>query len=389
MASKGPYLDTQIRVEQLFLELLKCVERVLDKGELVPDDNKFKWIEREGEPPQLEVWTSLKFLSLLTESTSLSEQQLKIKKHKIRYDIKQLKKLGIWIDVDDSESNKQGRKQKHFILKLWSKNLVENQESFKWLWSSYNLKDSPEAKVSSGLTGIQKPLPDNQETNIGIDTAIEQRQRTFQQPRGMSERRRDLSFGDTTDIDTVSQQRRRRFQQPKEVSEQRIDVIIGDITQQSVDAIVNPTDHCFSGSGGVDAAIHARAGADLRQACRQLGSIFPGEAKITPGYKLRARFIIHTVGPFWQGGQRGESEVLAKCYQNSLALAEQNSLRTLAFPAISTGTFGFPIEMASTIAVGEVSRFLKSNTSVEKVIFVCFGEHNYQYYLDAIYRFYD
>jgi O-acetyl-ADP-ribose deacetylase (regulator of RNase III) len=173
------------------------------------------------------------------------------------------------------------------------------------------------------------------------------------------------------------------------VSEQRIDVIIGDITQQPVDAIVNPTDHCFSGSGGVDKAIHDRAGLELSRACRQLGSIFPEEAKITPGYKLRARFIIHTVGPFWQGGQRGESEVLAKCYQNSLALAEQSALRTLAFPAISTGRFGFPIEMASTIAVGEVSRFLKSNTSVEKIILVCFGKHNYQHYLDAINRFYD
>jgi hypothetical protein len=244
MASKGPYLDTQIRVEQLFLELLKCVERVLDKGELVPDDNKFKWIEREGEPPQLEVWTSLKFLSLLTESTSLSEQHLEEKKEKVRYYIGYLKKLGIWEDKEDGQSNNQGQTRKRFILKLWSKDKLENQEQFKsqW-WSSYNPKNSLEAEASSELTGIQKPLSDDHQTNIGSDTASRQRQRRFQEPSEMSERRIDVIRGDITDIDTASRQRQRRFQEPSEVSEGRIDVIRGDITQQPVDAIINPTDH--------------------------------------------------------------------------------------------------------------------------------------------------
>jgi Ca-activated chloride channel family protein len=164
----------------------------------------------------------------------------------------------------------------------------------------------------------------------------------------------------------------------------RMEVVEGDITRQAVDAIVNSTDRSFSGRGGVDAAIHAGAGPELKEACRQLNGIATGEAKITNGYNLPARFIIHTVGPVWQGGDRGEGEILARCYRNSLALAEQYSLRTLAFPAISTGAFGFPMELASKIAVREVSRFLTSSTSVENVTFVCFGRSVYQCYLDAV-----
>lgn len=352
MASKGPYLDTQLRVERLFLKLLEWVYKGLDEEVPLPPNNKFEWIEREGERPQLEVWTSLEVLSERTASTALSQPQLAKEKNNIRYDIKYLKQLGIWEDLEDAESNKQSIKQKHFILKLWSKDKLENQRQFQLQWSNFCSKKFPEAEASSELTLQRRLLQGNQDTNI--------------------------------DLDTPNRQRRRRFQNQREVSARRIDVIIGDITQQSVDAIVNPTDHCFSGSGGVDAAIHARAGLELREACRQLGAIFPGEAKITAGYNLGVRFIIHTVGPFWQGGRNRESELLAQCYQNSLALAEQYSLQTIAFPAISTGTFGFPVELASTIAVREVSRFLKSNTSVEKVIFVCFEQNMYQYYLDAI-----
>jgi O-acetyl-ADP-ribose deacetylase (regulator of RNase III) len=390
MAPKKPFLDTKHDVEEFFLKLLEWVHQVLESEEPLPDGQEFKWIKPEQEWLWLEVSTSLEALSQLLVSPRFSGLTLEQKKNKVRYYIRYLKELGIWKDKKQGQSNNQGQTRKRFILKLWSKDKLENQEQFKsqW-WSSYNPKNSLEAEASSELTGIQKPLSDDHQTNIGSDTASRQRQRRFQEPSEMSERQIDVIRGDITDIDTASRQRQRRFQEPSEVSEWRIDVIMGDITQQPVDAIVNPTDHDFSASGGVDKAIHTRAGLELRQACRQLGTIFPGEAKITPGYNLRARFIIHTVGPYWQGGRRGESEVLAKCYQNSLALAEQSAIQTLAFPAISTGDFGFPIEMASTIAVGEVNRFLKTNTSVEKVIFVCFGEHNYQYYLDAINRIYD
>lgn len=164
----------------------------------------------------------------------------------------------------------------------------------------------------------------------------------------------------------------------------RIEVIEGDITQQKVDAIVNSTDDSFSGNGGVDAAIHAIAGLELKEACRKLKGISTGEAKITHGYNLPALFVIHTVGPVWQGGNQGEGEILARCYRNSLTLAEQYSLRTIAFPAISTGALGFPMELASRIAVREVSRFLNSQSSVEKVLFVCLEPSACQCYLDAI-----
>jgi Ca-activated chloride channel homolog len=164
----------------------------------------------------------------------------------------------------------------------------------------------------------------------------------------------------------------------------RIEAIGGDITQQQVDAIVNSTDDSFSGQGGVDAAIHAIAGAQLKEACRKLKGISTGEAKITQGYNLPALFVIHTVGPVWHGGNQGEGEILARCYRNSLTLAEQYSLRTIAFPAISTGALGFPIELACRIAVREVSRFLMNPNSLEKVLFVCLEPSACQCYLDTI-----
>ena len=158
-------------------------------------------------------------------------------------------------------------------------------------------------------------------------------------------------------------------------------VIEGDITRQDVDGIVNAANSSLLGGGGVDGAIHRAAGPGLLEECRRLNGCATGEAKITHGYNLPARWVIHTVGPVWRGGEHGEDELLARCYRNSLALAEQNGLRTIAFPAISTGAYGFPLERATRIAIGETKRFLESHTLPEKVTFVCFGEAAYRTYL--------
>lgn len=168
----------------------------------------------------------------------------------------------------------------------------------------------------------------------------------------------------------------------------RISVIEGDITKQQVDAIVNPTDLSFSGSGSTDDAIHRAAGPMLREECSQLNGWTRGEAQITNGYNLPARWIIHTAGPVWRGGNNQEGQTLARCYRSCLSLAEQYSLRTIAIPAISTGALGFPIELATRIAVTEVKFFLERHTSPAKVIFVCFGriigKIAYDYYLNTI-----
>ncbi|MCL1463409.1 GUN4 domain-containing protein [Argonema galeatum] len=166
----------------------------------------------------------------------------------------------------------------------------------------------------------------------------------------------------------------------------RIAIVKGDITKQQVDAIVNTTDLYFSGSGAVDAAIHRAAGDELREECVRLEGCARGKAKITNGYNLPARWVIHTVGPLWVRGSNNEDMmlVLAQCYRNSLALAEKYSIRTIAFPAISTGELGFPMKLASRIAVSEVKGFLESNTSVEKVVFVCFEQKSYDCYLTAV-----
>lgn len=153
----------------------------------------------------------------------------------------------------------------------------------------------------------------------------------------------------------------------------RIAVIEGDITRQRVDAIVNAANTTLLGGGGVNGAIHRAAGPQLLEECRQLKGCRTGEAKITQGYKLPAKWVIHTVGPIWLGGFRKEDELLAQCYRNSLALAELQGIQTIAFPAISTGAFMFPIQRATAIAVTEVKIFLDKNTSLEKVIFVCFS----------------
>jgi O-acetyl-ADP-ribose deacetylase len=163
-----------------------------------------------------------------------------------------------------------------------------------------------------------------------------------------------------------------------------ISIIEGDITRQHVDAIVNAANSSLLGGGGVDGAIHRAAGPELVAECRTLGGCSTGQAKITRGYRLPAKWVIHTVGPIWDGGDKGEDELLAGCYRNSLALAVEHGARTIAFPAISTGAYDFPLARATKIAMAEVMRFLAGDSSIERVIFVCFGRHVYEVYLQAM-----
>jgi O-acetyl-ADP-ribose deacetylase len=164
---------------------------------------------------------------------------------------------------------------------------------------------------------------------------------------------------------------------------ERIQVIQGDITLQDVDAIVNAANTSLLGGGGVDGAIHRAAGPALLQECRTLGGCQTGCAKITRGYNLRARWIIHTVGPVWRGGAHREEELLADCYRNSLQLAQQHKLRAVAFPSISTGAYGFPLERASRIAAHAIEDFLNKNALPETVLFVCFDRGTYDFYTAA------
>ncbi len=153
----------------------------------------------------------------------------------------------------------------------------------------------------------------------------------------------------------------------------RIVVVEGDITRQAVDAIVNAANSSLLGGGGVDGAIHRAAGPELLAACRTLGGCPTGEARITGGYRLPATHVIHTVGPVWQGGQQGEDELLASCYRASLELAVRHGVRTIAFPSISTGAYGFPMERAAGIAVRTVRSFLDTHGAIDEVRLVCFG----------------
>jgi O-acetyl-ADP-ribose deacetylase (regulator of RNase III) len=155
---------------------------------------------------------------------------------------------------------------------------------------------------------------------------------------------------------------------------ERMIVVQGDITRQQVDAIVNAANERMLGGGGVDGAIHRAAGPDLKEECRQVGGCPTGEARITKGYELRARYVIHTVGPVWRGGDKGEPELLASCYRNALTLAVANQVRTMAFPGISTGIYGYPLEDATRIALTTVKACLEEMPAIEQVRFVTFGD---------------
>jgi O-acetyl-ADP-ribose deacetylase (regulator of RNase III) len=168
---------------------------------------------------------------------------------------------------------------------------------------------------------------------------------------------------------------------PKEPG--NITILLADITTLKVDAIVNAANNSLLGGGGVDGAIHSAAGPQLLEECRSLGGCPTGEACITGGYELPARWIIHTVGPIWRGGNNGEDNLLACCYRNSFTLAEKHGIKSIAFPAISAGVYGFPMERACRIALGEMNAFLEKSNGIE-VIAVCFSTRAYRCYQDAL-----
>jgi O-acetyl-ADP-ribose deacetylase len=167
--------------------------------------------------------------------------------------------------------------------------------------------------------------------------------------------------------------------------EEKIELIRGNIIRVDADCIVNAANTTLLGGGGVDGAIHGAAGPQLLEECRALGGCETGQAKITKGYRLSARYVIHTVGPVWQGGKAGEKELLAACYRNSLALAKDNCLRTIGFPSISTGAYRFPVEEAASIAITAVKIFLKDNPGIfDKIIFVLFSDRDLAVYKKAL-----
>jgi O-acetyl-ADP-ribose deacetylase (regulator of RNase III) len=154
----------------------------------------------------------------------------------------------------------------------------------------------------------------------------------------------------------------------------------GDITQCEVDAIVNAANSSLLGGGGVDGAIHRAAGSQLLEECRKLKGCRTGEAKITKGYNLLAKWVIHTVGPVWRGGSNDEDRLLAACYKNSLDLAVKTGVKTIAFPSISTGAYRFPLERAARIAVREITKFLESDSDIKQIIMVCFDKDTFEIY---------
>lgn len=167
----------------------------------------------------------------------------------------------------------------------------------------------------------------------------------------------------------------------------RIEVVQGDITQQQAEAIVNAANNSLLGGGGVDGAIHRAAGPELLEECRKLKGCPTGQAKITQGYRLPVKWIIHTVGPVWRGGNYKENEYLAQCYQSCFNLVEKYRLKTVAFPSISTGAYRFPLECAVKIAVTETVYFLKKNNFVEKIIFICFNKSVYNCYIAELKKY--
>ena len=160
----------------------------------------------------------------------------------------------------------------------------------------------------------------------------------------------------------------------------RIQIVQGDITRQAVDAIVNAANTTLLGGGGVDGAIHRAAGPELLEECRKLGGCPTGEARLTRGYRLPARYVIHTPGPVWSGGRCGEPDLLAACYRHALELAAQHGLRTVAFPSISAGVYGYPVRQAAQIALSIVADFLQDHAEIEKVLHVCFSSGDYEVY---------
>ena len=166
---------------------------------------------------------------------------------------------------------------------------------------------------------------------------------------------------------------------------ERIEIVAADITKLELDAIVNAANTSLVGGGGVDGAIHRAAGPELGDECRVLGGCSTGEAKITKGHGLPADWVIHTVGPVWHGGKADEDQLLAGCYRNSLELARQHRIRSIAFPSISTGAYRFPSELAAKIAIETVAAFLETDDEIQKVVFCCFGEDAAQIYRSILY----
>jgi len=167
----------------------------------------------------------------------------------------------------------------------------------------------------------------------------------------------------------------------------RLELLPGDLTRLEVDAIVNAANPSLLGGGGVDGAIHRAAGPGLLEECRTLGGCPTGEARLTGGHRLPARHVVHTVGPVWRGGAHGEAELLASAYRASLALAERHSLRSVAFPCISCGVYGYPLDEATRIAVREVSGWLAGHALPERVLLVCYGEETCAAYRAALHEF--
>lgn len=164
----------------------------------------------------------------------------------------------------------------------------------------------------------------------------------------------------------------------------KINLLVGDITEQDVDAIVNAANPTLLGGGGVDGAIHAAAGPELLKECRTLHGCLAGEAKMTRGYRLKARHVIHTVGPIWHDGDTDEEELLARCYRNSLSLAKKHGLKSIAFPSISTGAYGFPVEKAANIALKEIRAHINGDTTLDNVVIVCFNQKTFPVYAMAM-----
>ena len=165
---------------------------------------------------------------------------------------------------------------------------------------------------------------------------------------------------------------------------EKLKVVMGDITHMEVDAIVNAANTDLAGGGGVDGAIHKAAGVELLSACQKLNGCATGHAKLTPAFGLPAKFVIHTVGPIWRGGAKGEMQQLASCYVSTLELAKEHGVKTIAFPAISCGIYGYPLSQATTIALKETANFLELHPEIETVYFVCFDTESFEAYQQTL-----